>query len=345
MVKPERNRDKQNKKEADSLDQIPENRRELVRRILNSQEETNYLAKLQRRIADRNASPYINSSQKQVKQNKIIDNDFGKEADAGKDTVASELVGSLHDFQLEPRVPPRRPDTEKEQPPVKEERDQEPAPPPAPSALPEKHYTPPSDVTLQPGAIVKLEDGTVGIFEKEIPNKEYDILLMIKPQGTLEPEGVSLYAYEWQQIGKIPEELLEEMIRRKHWERDALVYYLDRYEYAKLIPNQKGPVEKPRHVARPPQPSRGTPQLERTAEPTLQRGRVISIESGDRKWNAVYWGSNNMGAILAHTTHKTWSLMHLDLNRFRGSLKYGELLDPEEIRKIEEELTKKYGLG
>ncbi len=340
MVKPRDNRRKENRIHADSPKDLPEDREAHIRRIMTSQEETEYLSNLRRRIAKQGESQYINSPAKAMKQTGGADHKSDVNSDSGTDTVESELLGSLHDFQFEPQVSPKRADTAKESPPVKPEDTEQIAPSPAPSSPPVESHPAPSASPIQPGAIVKIEDGSVGIFEQEIPDKEYDILLMVKADGTLEPKGVSLYAYQWQQIGSVPDDLLTQMIRRMRWERDALIYHLDCYEHAKLIPNQKAPPQKPEQVPPITKTSRVNSQVGRAGEPGLQRGRVLSITTGDKTWDAVYWGSNNMGAIVAHNTHKTWSLMHLDLKRFKGSLKYGELIDSETIRKIEEELTK-----
>lgn len=340
MVKPQDNRRKKNNIHADSPKDLPEDREAHIRRVMAEQEETDYLSNLRRRIAEQDNSTYVNSPTKAMKQTGSANHKSDMNSDSGKDTVESELLGSLHDFQLEPQVSPKPSDTAKESPPVKPEDTEQIAPSPAlPSPPVESHPAPPAS-PIQPGAIVKLDDGTIGIFEQEIPDKEYDIVLMVKADGTLEPKGVSIYAYQWQQIGSVPGDLLAQMTRRMRWERDALLYHLDRYEYAKLIPNQEAPPQKPGQVSPVTKTSRANSRVGSAGEPGLERGRVISITTGDKTWDAVYWGSNNMGAIVAHNTHKTWSLMHLDLKRFKGSLKYGELIDSETIRKIEEELTK-----
>ncbi len=343
MVKPQDNRRKENRINTDSPNDLPEDREAHIRRVMTNQEETDYLSNLRRRIAEQGESKYLNSPPKAMKQTGGANHKSDMNSDSGKDTVESELLGSLHDFQLEPEVSSKPADTAKESPPVKPEDTEQVAPPP--SSPPVESHPAPSASPVQPGGIVKLDDETVAIFEQEIPNKEYDIVLMVKPDGTLEPKGVSLYAYQWQQIGSVPGDLLAQMMRRMRWERDALIYHLDNYEYAKLIPNQKAPSQKPEQVPPLTRASRTNAAVKSAGEHTLQRGRVLSITTGDKTWDAVYWGSNNMmGAIVAHNTHKTWSLMHLDLKRFKGSLKYGELIDSETIRKIEEELTKNQSL-
>ncbi len=344
MVKPRDNRRKENRIHTDSPKDLPEDHKAHIHRIMAEQEETDYLSNLRRRIAEQGESSYINSPPKAMKQTGGADHKSDVNSDSGTDTVESEILGSLHDFQLEPQVSSKPADTAKESPPVKPEDTEQIAPSPPPSSPPVESHPAPSVSPVQPGGIVKLDDGTVGIFEQEIPDKEYDIVLMVKPDGTLEPKGVSLYAYQWQQIGSVPDDLLAQMIRRMRWERDALIYHLDHYEYAKLIPNQKASSQKPEQVPPLTTASRANSQVESARGHTLQRGRVISIATGDKTWDAVYWGSNNMGAIVAHNTHKTWSLMHLDLKRFKGSLEYGELIDSETIRKIEEELSKNQSL-
>lgn len=344
MVQPENSLGKEKKRPGNSLNHLSEDRELRLRRALANQEETEYLSSLQHEILEKGESPYNKASSKAIKQGDRAGHESETGSNSGKDTVESELLGSLHDFQLEPQVSPKRVDVAKESPGPKPEVVEQIGLSVTPSTPPVESHPVSSAPSIQPGTIVTLEDETVGIFEKEIPDKEYDILLIVKPDGTLEPKGVSLYAYQWRQIGSIPPDLLAQMIRRMRWERDALIYHLDRYEYAHLIPNQKASPRKSEQVPPETRTSRANTLVEPPVEPTLQRGRVISIEAGNKTWNAVYWGSNNMGAIVAHNTHKTWSLMHLDLKRFEGLLKYGDLLDAETIRKIEADLTKNRSL-
>jgi hypothetical protein len=60
---------------------------------------------------------------------------------------------------------------------------------------------------------------------------------------------------------------------------------------------------------------------------------------GDRMWEAIHWGRDEQGALVAHRTSGEWALMHLDLGRFRDSLTYHEVLAPEIIQEIERSLV------
>ena len=72
----------------------------------------------------------------------------------------------------------------------------------------------------------------------------------------------------------------------------------------------------------------------------VTRGRRVLIHFGPGKaWEAVYWGQDDQGAVVAHRTHNRWSLMHLDLARFRDTMEVGEELDAEEIADVERDLA------
>jgi hypothetical protein len=60
-------------------------------------------------------------------------------------------------------------------------------------------------------------------------------------------------------------------------------------------------------------------------------------------WEAVYWTSDELGPILAHDTNREWSLIHMDLSRFKDAIEYGELLSEEELEEIEQSLARQRG--
>ena len=72
----------------------------------------------------------------------------------------------------------------------------------------------------------------------------------------------------------------------------------------------------------------------------------ISFGPG-KSWDAVYWGRDLLGHVLAHRTHKEWALMHLDLKRFKDTIELGEFLDDEEIASIQRDImnTQERGEG
>jgi hypothetical protein len=228
-------------------------------------------------------------------------------------------------------IPPPSPITQKTLPP-------EPKTAPEPKALPELKAVPEPQPSLvkslyDPGTIIRLEDGSVSIYKGPIPGKEYHLIYHLRHDGNISPEGIYLYAYRSEPLGRINEDLWEEMLRSMRWERDRIIEHLSSQEKMRLIPLLSPKVIK-KEVAEP----------LRKRNP-LERGRRLRIGFGDHIWDAVYWGSDELGQIVAHNTNKTWTLMHLNLGRFGDSLEYGELLTPEELKDINVSLSETLSVG
>ena len=191
----------------------------------------------------------------------------------------------------------------------------------------------------QPGTILKLDDGTIGIYKQAIPNKEYDLIYVLNKNGKIEPRGMVIFAYECQVLGNISDDILDEMQKKMMWKRDEIVFHLDKLEYAKFIPSKydnnpdNNNNQKKMVVI-------DVNRINSKQNHFLQRGRKISISVGDRAWESIYWGEDDMGPIVAHHTSGEWNLMHLDLKRFGDSVRYKEVVEPEEIRKIESVIKK-----
>lgn len=232
---------------------------------------------------------------------------------------------------------------------------------------------------LVPGTILRFDDGSIAIYKDAVSGKDYALFYFLEPNGVLVPQGIFLDQYERQRLGLLPPDLFEAMIRMRRWDRDAVIYHLDRFEYAGHIRaiaaaqpmrveggDEPPPTAPPRPVSRPPRassavesPSVSTPAYvapEAESEPVpppsvelppppprtlLERGRVIRIVVGPGKvWEAVYWTSDELGPIVAHNTNREWSLMHLDLARFKDAIEYGDLLSDEELKEIENSLAR-----
>lgn len=229
-----------------------------------------------------------------------------------------------------------------------------PAPPvtaPAPSA----HAG--SDMT---GSIMRFDDDSIGIYKDAVSGKDYALFYFLEPNGALAPRGIFLEQYEFQRIGHLPEQVFENMRRAGTWERDAIIFHLDKFDYAGYIrrlenrtplapearPQRSAPMPEaqPRMAEQPrPEPRRVEPTPPPESPPPrdpLERGRVIRINVGGKVWEAVYWTKDEIGAIVAHDTNREWSLMHLDLTRFKDSLEYGDLLAPEKLSDIEKSLAR-----
>jgi hypothetical protein len=212
-----------------------------------------------------------------------------------------------------------------------------------PPRVESKQAVPPVVSTYEPGTILKLENGSVGVFKESLPDKDYDIVLYLMPNGKVEPRGISLFSYSSERIGKLPADYFSQLSERMRWERDIIVYHLDSLDFSTLIP----PIEQ--HVEETPRLSptangvasnaiRGFKAPPTRKRASLERGRRLKIRIGNREWEAVYWGSDNDGAILAHNTNKRWELTRLNLKQYEDSLVIGDYLSSREVKEIEDAL-------
>ncbi|MCX7011920.1 MAG: hypothetical protein NTW86_05030 [Candidatus Sumerlaeota bacterium] len=227
--------------------------------------------------------------------------------------------------------------------PLAEEPEGTPPPPPEPAPAPrraaaeDKAYDRQGKLPYPPGTVVRMGN-EVGIIKEEISNREYDLVYLLCADGRIEPRGVTLYSYDLERLGRLPREELNRISKRQFWDRDRLIYYLDDISFARGIPLivPKGEAE-----------SASTRLAQTRSEPhddghSLLRGRRLSIVYGDKSWEAIYWGQDEEGPIVAHAFGPDeWELMRLDLNRFGDSLKRGRLMSDREIKAIEEQVVQK----
>jgi len=221
---------------------------------------------------------------------------------------------------------------------------------------------------LSAGAIMRLDDGSIAIYKDAVSGKDYALFYFLEPDGSVAPRGIFLQQYDAIHIGHLPEPLFAEMREQGRWERDAIIFHLERYDYAsyvhKVAAHQEG--RRP-GGARPereatPQDTRQTPAPERStstpatekdvhwfkeeelapARDMLERGRMFKINVGGRAWEALYWGKDEMGHVVAHNTNREWALMHLDLDRFKDSMEHGELLEGDRLKEVEDSLVRNH---
>jgi hypothetical protein len=216
------------------------------------------------------------------------------------------------------------------------------------------------------GAIITLGDGSIGIFKDPAPGKEYQLVYFLEPGGKISPQGVVLHAYDVQELGVLPESHLKAFQRSQRWNRDSVVFHLKHWDDVRHLPPAIAfdPQEAPSiDDVSPRRGSRGSvphmsgemqmapgldenpsamdfeaphPLPERKSELTI--GRRLRIKFGDRDWDAVYWGADDLGAILAHCTNKKWAMMHLDLKRFADNIELVGTLTREEMQEIQRQV-------
>lgn len=244
---------------------------------------------------------------------------------------------------------------------------QAPRPTPAATAIPANpppQSTPPRNGLPEAGAILRLGTGEIVIFHRDVASRNYQVVLVLNPDGTLSPEGVCLSeAYDYERIGLMPAEHLDHLLKTLMWSRDYIVFHLDSINYAHLIihpmvksdrpappsqpstrpaewpaPSQEAPVE-PRTPLKQEDPPREAPPRGR-----LQRGQHFRIAfSKGKEWEAVFWCEDEQGPVVAHKTQGVWSLMHLDLKRFKDSIVLLSTLSEAEQVEIEKALRHSLG--
>ncbi len=192
-----------------------------------------------------------------------------------------------------------------------------------------------------PGTILYFEDQTVAIYGRQMKDKDYEMVYALGTNGRLKPQGIPLANYDVRPLGRIAPAYLEKLAASMKWDRDLIIFHLLEYEDCPLIPEITATNG---HEASSPQSSTGVPKLplpSSTAAPQpLTRGRKLSIVFGKQNWNAVYWGTDELGTVVAHKTHDHWALMHLDLKRFKDGIVHGEMMSPAELAEVEADITR-----
>lgn len=226
-----------------------------------------------------------------------------------------------------------------------------------------------------PGSIVCFDDKSIGIYKDAVSGRDYALFYFLNPDGSTMPEGVFLQCYQAKVIGVLPEPYFAELRDADAWNRDMIVFHLAKYDFVKHLDTlaehqeRKPSATKPRNqtieARDPAEPevmqrkdnrekseataadtmpqSHGQPPAD-PAEPAeepssegLVKGRRFHIKFGGKQWEAVYWTSEDENSIVAHNTHGNWSLMRLDLSRFKDSLELLELVDNDTLSAIAEQ--------
>lgn len=211
-----------------------------------------------------------------------------------------------------------------------------------------------------PGTILVFEDGSMGVYKETNPVKEYDIVYQLMDTGRAVPQGIPLYNYEVEAVGRLSELHLSQLVGSNRWDRDMIVFHLVKYKDIAYIPKlidgtsqasgsgvHALPSLEGRSSATVQRPgeallrSEGAVSVAHEAEkPRETRGRRLTIDFGpNRSWDAVYWGKDELGHVVAHHTHEKWSLMHLDLNRFKDSIVWSDMVTDEKLQAMEKDIV------
>lgn len=184
------------------------------------------------------------------------------------------------------------------------------------------------------GDILLLDSGAVFLYRQPVPEKGCDFTYELCAEGALEARGVDVRQLGPRLLGRLDSDVFNKMIHAREWDRDAIVFYLEDWTMGCYVP----PVDM---LAVEAVASLGVTPAEpmpvASAVPTVSnmpRGTRFSVQMGENVWDAVFWGRDNRGSVVAHDTEGSWYLIHLDLERFGDSLKIGDPMEPEQVDEI-----------
>lgn len=192
-----------------------------------------------------------------------------------------------------------------------------------------------------------LNGGALAVYLRPVPEKEYHLALVLSPNGGAKIQGLALQAHQVEEIGKIPPQYVAQMQNDLRWDRDLLVFHCYRYEDARRIPPMTSDETAPAHaIPHAPTAASDSPASARQEEPAAttqnglpaRRGQRLQVKFGANSWDAVYWGKDAQGHVVAHQTYQKWSLMHLDLERFSNGLLVDPNVDEALLSEIERSL-------
>jgi len=215
------------------------------------------------------------------------------------------------------------------------------------------------------GAILHLATGQVIVIDRDVPDSGYQMVLLLNPDGSVSAEKMNLrLGCQFRQIGRLSADDVVNVHVAHKWHRSHIVFNLDRFEDARLIP-EAGVAETQEELVEPelrdanwpapgsaPQEKIQLPKDEKRAEAArlgqtktgLKRGQRLTISFGpNRSWDAVYWGGDGTGTLVAHQTHGDWALTRLDLSRFAPeNIVLGPLMTDREVWELEEFIKRTY---
>lgn len=210
---------------------------------------------------------------------------------------------------------------------------------PRPASRPQSQSTPSPEGSFAVGTILLFEEGILGVYKDPRADKDYEVVAILESDGTITPQGLALENYDIKVLGVLPPEFMHRLNRRRTWVRDEICYHLNTYDHCARIPHPVASDETRRREAEPEDDGRTPLPVRRNKEAGLVHGRHFTIAFGPKEWSGIYWGEDELGSVVAHQTHEKWSLMHLDLDRFRDSLKLGEVASADEISRIADEIN------
>lgn len=226
-----------------------------------------------------------------------------------------------------------------------------------PSAAPQPSATVMSEPAMMNpfvmGSILLINGRTLVVYKQQMPDKH--LVMVLCPNGSVKVQALPLETAKPEMIGQqidhlgeIAHEYFEVLKHRMRWDRDLIVFHCYSYEDTKRVPVMMNSTAQPT-----PLPSDMAAEMNAanehmdSAQPDPmpepkpagpQRGQRIKVQFGARDWEAVYWGKDDQGTVVAHHTNDTWALMHLDLDRFGKGIEIQNEIDLILVKEIEKSL-------
>lgn len=258
----------------------------------------------------------------------------------------------LNDWQTggpsaKPRPTPPRPTP----PPPAEEPVQEAAQPRAKLARPADAEA--EDGRYPKGTILSLDEEDLVIYRRPVSGKPFDMVYSLLFDGKAKIEAIDLSRHQVVEMGRLSSDEFARLQTDMVWSRQMVASGCFRADDAERIPDPSGaqaaaaqrtPAPEPRRPsadrpdAGPIRPA-ASPADSAASKTRIRRGQKISIIFGDRRWESIYWGKDQKGSVVAHKTHGHWTLMHLDLNRFKESLSVSSEPEADLIDEINQDLA------
>ncbi len=207
----------------------------------------------------------------------------------------------------------------------------------------------PKEMIPEEGSILLMDQDQVAIFDCDRSSKGFQRILILEPRGGVSIRRIGLHVTDhFKLIGKLSSEPFEDLRDELQWDRDTIVFHLDDFHHANLIPHvssgkpilQEKVSENGSRQTAPVMPLASRPQrtVSRSVVETsdnLKRGQKFEIAfSPERTWQAVYWGESEQGSIIAHHDQNQWALMHLDITQYKDSLKAMDMISDEDQKEI-----------
>jgi len=221
------------------------------------------------------------------------------------------------------------------------------------------------------GTILCLDDSELVVYRRPVKDQPYDMVYSLLSDGSIKIEAVEFSKHKIDELGLLNADEVKSLQTQMRWTRSLISNRCKNPVDAERIPepasDAQGAPQTPRQAPPPPPPPPDQPLRPvgyRSAEGddlngalpksqaaasvpqpgkklVLRRGHRIKLMFGHKSWEAVYWGQDHKGPVVAHNTHRRWTLMHLDLDRFKETMVIEAEPEPKVIQEILQHLATK----